>query len=630
MLDLLRRKAQSPYIQMTILVVIIVFVFWGVGTNRSSGPNTVATVNDEPITYQEYQKAFDQTVDRYREQFGGTIPRGLLESLGIREQVLNQLVQQALLQQAAGKTGLLVSNQEVQDTIREMESFRQDGIFNLQRYRDILAASRLTTDDFESNIRADILDRKIIRFLSSFAKTTEEELRERFSHEYDRIKVDYVSFAAEDFRDKVTVLDQELEAFYEEQKSKYQTDPQLKLKYITFPFAPSGESSFSQEEIARYYQQNLGKYAIPEQRWARHILIKTVPEDSSDQLAAKRDKLLNILEIAKAGGNFDELAKQYSEDASTAVQGGNLGFFSRGQMVKPFEDAAFTLQKGEVSNIVQTQYGFHIIKVEDIKAGKVTSLAEAEADIKKSLAAEQGKKLAFERATKSYEDIILAGSLEKYAGTAEVPLEETDFFTRKNPPAKLAGKNDLLASAFSLKDGELSSIIESAEMYAILYVAEVREPQQQPLAEVRAQVEKEFIADKAAKMARESAETLLNQAKSGADLGESAREAGQDVETTDFYTRNAPSADGLPGDLARKGFELSARAPYPDEVLSRGQNFYVLHYQEKKPAPEELFAEKRDELASMLLMEKQLKVVGSWVKYMEAKADITTNEKFFQ
>ena len=630
MLDLLRRKAQSPSIQMTILLIIVVFVFWGVGTNRNNGPNTVATVNDEPITYQKYQKAYEQTVDRYREQFGGSIPRGLLESLGIREQVLNQLVQQALLQQAAGKAGILVSNQEVQDTIREMESFRQDGIFNLQQYRDILAASRLTTDDFENNIRADILDRKIINFLSNFAKTTEEELRERFSYEYDRIRVDYVSFAAEDFRSKVTFADEELDAFYQGQKSQYQTDPQVKLKYITFPFTAPGEPSFSQEEIARYYQQNLGKYAIPEQRWARHILIKTGPDDSPDQLAAKREKLLNILEIARAGGNFVELAKQYSEDTATAGQGGNLGFFSRGQMVKPFEDAAFALQKDEISNIVQTRFGFHLVKVEDIKAGKVISPAEAEADIKKSLAAEQGKKLAYERATKSYEDIILAGSLEKYAGTAEIAMEETDFFSQKNPPQKLAGENDLLAAAFSLKGGELSSIIESPEMYTILYVAEVLEPQPQPLAEVRARVEKEFIADKAAKMAREAAETLLKQAKSGADFGEAAKEAGQDVKTTDFYTRNAQSADGLPGELTRKGFELSTKAPYPDEVLSQGQNFYILHYQEKTPAPEELFAEKREELASLLLMEKQLKVVGSWVKHMEAKADITTNEKFFQ
>lgn len=632
MLDLLRRKAQSPYIQATILVIVIVFVFWGVGTYKGNEPNTVATVNDAPITYQQYQQTFEQTVARYRDQFGGSIPSGLLESLGIKEQVLNQLVQKTLLQQAAQKTGLLVSAQEVQDTIKGMESFRQDGIFNLQRYQDILAASRLSATDFEGGIRSDILDQKVLSYLSRFARTSEAELKERFAYEYDQIKVDSVTFTADSFRDKAQYLEEELEAFYAGQKEKYKTDPQIKLKYLAFPFSQTADVnvSFSEEELAQYYQQNIGNYAVPEQRWARHILMKADADDTTEQLAEKRDKLQSILDMARAGASFAELAKQYSEDSTTASQGGNLGFFAKGQMVKPFEDAAFALKKGEVSNIVQTQFGFHLIKMEDIKGGIVTSFAEARQDIIKSLSAEKAKKSVYELANQAYEKIILAGSLEKYAEGGQAQIQETDFFARKSPPKNLAEADALLDAAFALKKGELSSLVEGRGMYTILYVADMKEPQEQPLAAVRAQVEKEFLAERARKLARQAAETLLGQVKGGTDFSVAAKEANLEIKTTDFFARNAQSANGLPMAIAQKGFQLSAKAPYPAEVLEDGSHFHVLRYNDKKPAEQELYDKKRAEINSLLLMEKQMKVIGAWVKYLEDKADVTTNDKLLQ
>lgn len=633
MLDLLRRKAQSPYIQATILIIVIVFVFWGVGSYKGDGPNTVATVNDTAITYQQYQKSFEQTMARYREQFGGSIPSGLLESLGIKKQVLDQLVQQTLLQQAAQKTGLLVSTQEVQETIKGMDSFRQDGVFNMQRYNDILTASRLSAADFEGGIRSDILDQKVLGYLSRFARTSEAELKERFAYEYDQIKVDYVTFSADTFRNQTQYLEEEIEAFYAGQKEKYKTDPQIKLKYVAIPFsqAKAENVSFSEEEIAQYYQRNIANYAIPEQRWARHILIKAGPEDSQEKLTEKRDKLQSIFDMARAGASFAELAKQYSEDSTTAKQGGNLGFFAQGQMVKPFEDAAFALKKGEVSTIVQTQFGFHLIKVEDIKAGNVTPFAEARQDIVKSLSTEKAKKSIYELANQAYEQIILAGSLEKYAeGGTQNQIQETDFFTRKSPPKNLAEADALLDAAFTLKKGELSSLVEGRDMYAILYVADMKEPQEQPLSAVRAPVEKEFLAERAKKLAQTAAESFLGQVKGGADFSATAKEGNLEIKTTDFYDRNSQSAKELSMAIAQKGFQLSAKSPYPGEILEGGTNFYVLRYNDKKPAGQELYEQKRAELNSMLLMEKQMKVVGAWVKYLEEKADVTTNEKLLQ
>ncbi|MGV1100161.1 SurA N-terminal domain-containing protein [Thiovibrio sp. JS02] len=631
MLDFLRRKAQSTTIQVTILLIVLVFIFWGVGTNQNGGPDAIATVNKQSINYEQYQRTYEQTLARYRDQFGGNLPAGLLEALNLKEQVLNQLIQQLVMQQGATESGLIASNEEVRKIIQEMESFRENGVFNLDRYKTLLTSSKMTPAEFENSIRTDLLNNKILTHLAHFARVSDGELRDRFALENDAVKLEFVSFAAGDFKGGVTIAEPELTAFYEKSKAAYQTEPQVKLKYLSILYdqAAAGTPPFGEEQIEQYYTMNSDKFSFPEQRRARHILVKSDEKESPELRAGKRQKLETILALAKAGKDFAQLAKEYSDDLSGS-EGGDLGFFTRGQMVAPFDEAVFAMKEGTLSDIVETPFGFHIIKLEAITPAKVISLAEAREQIIGELQKRQGREVAFTLANQAYEGIIAAGSLDKYATGSHVPAKETDFFSRLNPPREFADNAALLNTAFSLKKGELSSLVETGDGFAVLYVEDVKEPQVPPLAEVRARVERDFVADRAKTLAREAAVTLLATAKKEASLAAGAGKANADLRESGFFSKGTVAASGLPGAVAAQGLKLNAAAPFPETVGENGDTFYVLRFKEIRKASEEEFTRQKAALAEMLKQEKQIQLMGQWLSYLQADAKITTNKKFLQ
>jgi peptidyl-prolyl cis-trans isomerase D len=284
MLDLLRKKAQSPLIQGTILIIALVFIFWGVGTGYRGSRNSVAQVNDESIPYEEFQKAYEQLANRYRNQFGGNLPKELLESLDLEGQALEQLIQRSLLRQGAREMGITVSNSEVQQAVEKMEAFRTNGIFNVEQYRNILTSSGISPTAFEESMRTDLLAAKVLEHLSRFAKLTPLEIEEEFDFDNEEINIEYVSFEAEDFKEKVGTNPEDLMDFYEKHTENYMTDPQVKLDFLTFPYDTDNKPAIADEEVESFYRQNLNRYTIPEQRSARHILIKTSEEDSEETL----------------------------------------------------------------------------------------------------------------------------------------------------------------------------------------------------------------------------------------------------------------------------------------------------------------------------------------------------------
>jgi len=629
MLELFRRKAQSPYLQAIIIVIVLVFIFWGVGTNRGPGRNAVATVNDQAIAYQDYQRAYDHTLTRYRDQFGGVLPEPLKKALNIQQQVLNQLIDRTLLLQGAAKMGLRVSDDEVRKTIQTMGSFQNNGGFDVERYKAILANSRLTPTSFEANIRTDLLTEKVATTIGRFGRVAPDELDKRFTYDYETITIACLTLAAKDFHAKVAVTDQALDDFFAKQNERYKTAPQIKLQYLFFS-TTAGAVPPGTEAIQAYYEQHLDNYFEAEQRRVRHILLRTNPDDSDEKLAATRKRLEDILAQAQAGKDFAALAKKYSEDSS-ASEGGDLGFFGRGQMIPAFETAAFTLDKpGALSNVVQTQFGFHILQLEATKTAHQRPLAEVKAEISAKLRAEQGSALAFKQANDAYEQIILAGSLAKYAETGNVPVQSTDFFTQQAPPADLAGKQALLSAAFSLKKGELSSLIDDHDGYGILYVTDAKEPEVPALATVREQVRADFVAQEAKRLAGEAAQAALDELRQGTPLAEEAKKLGRDIQHPQPFSRNDRSGVTLPGAVVEQALELQAAAPYPEKVIDTGNELYIIRLLEKAAPATELFAAKEKELRQRLLKENQLALVTAWLQSLKNTAEISLNQELLK
>jgi peptidyl-prolyl cis-trans isomerase D len=629
MLELLRRKARSPYLQATIVIIILVFIFWGVGSNNGNVQNSVATVNDDSISFQDYQKEYDRTINTLRDQFGGAIPTSLLDSLNIKQQVLNKLVQGALLRQGGLAAGLYVSDQELGKAIQDMEAFKQNGYFDKQWYKEVLTSSRLSITKFEEGLRNDLLSAKVLDHLSRFVHPSEESIRSHFNSTYQTTQFNYVELPADSFTDKVELTEEKLNSFYEENKLNYQSDPKTKLHYLLFPFDAAKLPTPADAEVEQRYQNTLNRYAVPEKRSARHILFRT--GESAEKNAEQKNRAEELLAQISNGADFAEKAKEFSEDGS-AAKGGDLGFFQHEQMVKPFADAAYSLAEGEVSGIVETQFGYHIIKLDKIDPAHLKPLAEVREQIIAQLQQEAEKVGPFEQANSAYEGIILSGSLAKYIEKAQeqgqnLPLTITDLFTQLDPPKALLTLPEIVNAGFSLKQGELSSILETSKGYAIVYVAETQPPAPLELAAVKEQVEKDFIDQSSQSLAQKTAESLLESLKNGADFAEEAKKLGLELQETPFISKNDFSAATLPGQIIQESFTLSAATIYPKEIASLNNTYYVVGFKDRQDPDETLFEEKREEITDQLVKERHNDLLNAWLENLRRSADITTNEK---
>ncbi|HKJ64499.1 MAG TPA: SurA N-terminal domain-containing protein [Desulfopila sp.] len=629
MLQILRNKAQSIVIQAIVVIIALVFIFWGVGTNLMNNREAAIVVNDEEITFQDYQQAYDRAYENIRAQFGGDIPPGLAENLGIKQQVTNQLVQEALLRQGAAEMGIHVSAEEVRRTLKNMVQFQEDGAFSMEKYTSLLAANGFTPTSFEESIRYDMLAQKARLNIGEFATTvTDYEIKDLYRLEKSEIAVRYVTIETGEYADSVTVDEEKLQEWFAGVEDRYKTAPQVKLRYLDFSYENVGSKiAVDGDSIAQYYWDNIGDFTSQERRKARHILF-AVDENSAEEVhAEKRQKAQEIMEMARQGSDFAELARQYSEGPSKA-QGGELGFFSRGQMVAPFEEAAFRLEQGEISDVVKTDFGYHIIKIEEIIPKSTRSLEEVSEIIKEQLQIEQARPLAFQVANEAYEGIISAGSLDAYLETTPgVDAKITDFFSRNDPPPPFTGDNKFLQAAFSLKQGELSSLVETSQGYAILMAEAIKEPQVPEMSDVRERVEADYKAERANTLAEETAQSLLDKARELEGLRPAAEKGGFTVKHSEYLSKGSTGESGIPPGLIDGAFKLSPSTPLPQEPLQADGSYFVYEFVDKKIPQKELAPEERNRYKNAILQLKQQQILSGWLESQHRQAEVFTHQR---
>ena len=513
MLNILRKRAQSIVIQVVVLVIAIVFVFWGVGTNLGNKRNLLANVNGEEISIVDFQKTYDSTVDNYRVQFGGSIPQGFLEALDLKQQVLNQLIQAVVFRQSGQEMGITVSKVATQDEIKKMDVFKTNGQFDLGLYKTVLSQNRMNPKSFEASLRNDLLTKRVSEAIRGFSVVTDSEVRSRVDFNTEEIKLAYAEVASADFLDKVAIQEDELARWYKENSNNYLSEPRIRLKYLYFDFKDDLDRlDINEDSLKARFERNKDKYVVPEQRRARHILFKVAKTDDARIRADKSKKAEEVLLLARQGQDFSELAKKYSEGPS-GPGGGDLGFFDRGAMVAAFDQAVFQLQPDEISNVVETPFGYHIIKLEEVREQKTRSYDEVKEEIVEEMRLKDGKGFTFKRASQGYEDIIRSGSLEKYNNQHKGIVQETDYFLQSIPPGPPVSEPKLLQKAFSLKKGELSSLIETDTGYAILFVDDILKPEVPELEAVRDSVVNDYKKAKSVDLAREMAVQLLKDSR---------------------------------------------------------------------------------------------------------------------
>ena len=621
MLNILRKKAQSVVIQALVLLIAVVFIFWGVGSNLDNNRNAAAVVNDVEIPFQEFQQSYDRAVDTYRQQLGGQVPAGFFEGIGLKKQVINQLIQSELLRQSAGNIGLAVSREETQRRIQDMPVFQENGQFIMSRYKDVLSQNRLTPTSFEAGLQSDLITGRIVELIGSFADVPPAAVQTWIDFAKTELKLAYISFKSSDYLDKVDVEADQLASWYEKKQQEYVTDPQIELQYLYFPFAADMDQvTLDEEHLTQFYNDNIDSYTVREKRRARHILFKVSDTDSAEVKDEKRQEAERVLQLLRDGGDFATLAREYSEGPSKDA-GGELGFFERGAMVPSFEAAVFSMEPGDLSDLVETPFGYHLILVEDVQPAVTKSLKDVRAEIEGQLKGQRVRGITFQNVSKAYEDIIRAGSLEKYVEQGGDAVETTDFFTRKLPPKSLAKAGALLDVVFGLSKGELSSLVEVEDGYAIGYVKDIKNPEVPPLASVIDQVTDDFKHEQSIALARSAAETALAKAfeTNRLVLDGKGKESG--------YLKRGGGDGDLPPQVVQAAFSLKGGENVSSEVVVVDDDFYVFEVLESRQDPTPMEAEQKKQLAEQLLTNQQNRLVASWVERLRADAKIWVSDQ---
>jgi peptidyl-prolyl cis-trans isomerase D len=587
-------------------------------------------VDGSPITIEEFRNVYDQILETYRRQFGDRLDDKLIQSLKLKKQALDEIINRRLLLQEAARLDFRVLDKELLAVIQQQPAFQRNGRFDQRVYERILMSNRITPEIFEERQKQELLMEKVQGFYLGGLKVSEGEALNTFKWLNEKVDLDYVVFKPEAYGD-VGVSEEEMQAYFSQHKNVYETPPMVKVQYLRFDFKTfEAAATVSEEDISTYFDLNKQDYATPKKVKARHILFEVKPDAEPEVIERVEKKAQDVLAQAKSGRDFGELARKYSDDPGSRDKGGDLGFFTRDRMLKPFADAAFRMKPGEISDLVKTPFGWHIIKVEEVEEAKEPVLADVSDEIKAKLAKDAGRSMAFDRAEEIYEACYEASSMSDVAKTNGLTLHETEFFSENGPVKGIKEGKEFAATAFALPEDGVSEPLELSDGYYVLQPV-AKEPATVPALEsIKEMVKKDLIQAKKKDRAREDAEELLNALKGGASFQEATAGRKLTTKMTGFFGRSGEIPEiGFERDILEAAFLLSSSKPFPDSVLRGKQGYYVIHLKGRQEADLKEFEDKKAEITSNLLRQKRQKTLKQLLDWLRSKSEIVPPEEGF-
>lgn len=626
MLSLMRKHAGTWMIKVILGAIVVVFVFWGVGSYTSRQSGRVAKVNGTIITRDDYRESYNNLIEQVRQSFGNNLNEELIQVLQLRKRALDQLVDKALMLQAAEKLKLTVSDAELTDFIRNIDAFQTAGVFDSSRYLNTLNRNRLTPEAFEIQQRQALIINKLQALITGGIKVSDLEVRQW--HIWNNTEVDIDYFLLEPQRYKgIQPADEEIGNYFDQHKDAYKTDATIKVRYLNFkPEDYAAGVTLSEDDVQDYYESNLDEFNIPKTVEARHILIKVDQNAQAEQDESARKRAEEIFKLAKEGQDFAGLARKYSEDPAKA-NGGYLGAFRRQEMVKPFSDRAFSMNAGDISEPVRTTFGWHIIKVEKVNPAKTLALDEAEADIRKKLIADRSKNMAYDEAEAVFDATFENQSLDAIAAERNLKIQTTEFFAQKNPPKTIKDPARFAAAAFNLPANELSAVQDFGDGYYLLEVVDKMEPQIPELKNVKERVKNDLIKEKQDQRARDEANMLLAELKNGQAVAGVSEKFKIPVKQTGFFKRyGSIPGIGAESDIARIAFKLSDKNKLPEEVVKTQKGYFVISFRSRQEPSPEGFEKEKSAISDQLLQQKTIKAFDAWITRLRSESEISIEE----
>jgi peptidyl-prolyl cis-trans isomerase D len=620
MLKWLRRSTRSWFIYLAIGAIVVVFIFWGVGSYKASRSQEAAEVNGTIIPMTEFNRQYTELVKRYQERTGGEVTPEMIKSLRLKEMALSQLVEEALLLQAAPRLGLEVTNAELRHQIESYPFFQQDGKFDKKRYDWLLSRHHLSPQGFEAQERRQLLLRKVIAAVTSFAKVSDPELQELFRMAKEEADVNYLAVSPENFLARQNPSDEAVARYYQENEAEFRLPDRARVSYLIFRTKDYlNRVKLSPTAVEDYLKEHQDEYTRPRVIRAQQILLTLPPKATDAERRQAAQKAQELLGKARAGEDFAGLARAHSQDTASRDKGGDLGLVQRGQNPPEWDKVAFALKPGTMG-LAATSKGIYLIKLEEIK--EMERLPDAANQVESRLKGEKARQLAKDAAQQAREELS-RGSLAQVAQKLGVTPQETPLFALSGAVPGLGMQPAFNQAALHLKPQEISKVVELPEGFAILKGVEHQASHLPPLAQIKDQVKAALSKQLARKQAEQEAGRLLGELRQGKPLAQVAAAAGLAVKDSGFFTRFQGFLGQQQADsLTSAAFQLSRQHPYPEKPLWWQNQYYLLAFKARREPGPQAFHQELDQMRAQFLNQKQQLIFASWLDGERRRAKI--------
>jgi peptidyl-prolyl cis-trans isomerase D len=577
MLHFIREQVQGWIAWAIVILLIIPFALWGINEYfDTGGPLVAATVNGEKISQRVYQQAYYAQRNRLQEMLGDQYDPGMYDAR-IKQQALDDLIDRELLYQVADDAGYRISESTVIETIKSIDGFKEAGQFSNDLYVKQLGAQGESPAGFEQRLARSILTQQLYTGITGSELVTDAQIDATMRLQDQTRDISHLTLVATNHKDENDASDEALKQYYESNLPKYMTEEQVSIEYVELSVNKLvTDVEVTDEELKKYYDDRANQYKVSAERRTRHILVSVEQDADEKTIEAARIKATDLHAKIVAGSDFEKLAEEFSDDPGSAKLGGDIGYFGKGTLDPNYEKAMYNLNKGEVSEPVLSSFGFHIIKLDAIRAEKTKSFAEAKEGIKKEYQRDVADKKFFELSEKltnlAYE---VSSTLDDAAGAVGLPVKTTELFGRRGGGNGIAANPRVAAAAFSddvLRQGYNSEAIEIGENHiVVLRVKDHKEKAQQTLDEVKKNVTNQLLMEKARQRVSQLGDDVVRRLKNGEPMQAIAAELKLKEKNSGALKRTDRSINAM---IVNKAFQLgkteAAKTSYGNVILPSG------------------------------------------------------------
>jgi peptidyl-prolyl cis-trans isomerase D len=598
------------------------FLYFGSDSLRpgNARSNSLASVNGEEIPPARFQRVQRNYLEYYRRTYQRDITPEMAERLGLTQQVINDLIQEALILQRAKREGITVSDDELRLRIQSIPAFQEDGRFSRERYLAQLRQIRIEPSEFETEVRREMLRQKMEAIVKDGIKVSDAEVEQVYSARYERVRADWAFAEAAPLMAQISVSDADAEAYLKAHEALFSRPERRRIQYVLITPTALAQT-VSDGDAEAYYKEHRAEFEKPRRLRAAHVLVRVPPTGGSEAENKSRAKVEEAIRRAKAGEDFGKIAKELSEDTATAAQGGDLGFVGKGEMVPQFEEAVFALKKGEISpQPVRTPFGYHAIKVLDVQEGGLPPFKEIAARIKEKLAAERSERAAQTKADEAR--TALLGAKDFSVEAKKLGLEVKAVTAARGDGLEGIGRDQQLEeSIFGLAVGGVSPVIRTGGGLVIAHVAEQLPAGVPPFADIKDRVVEAVKRERAQTAAEARMKTFAAGVGTGDFLAAARRDKLQAGETPLFSRAEPPKdKDAPPGPVLVATLRTAEGSL--SEPIRTPAGVYIVKTVERRAADPQGFDKVRDQMRTQLLEAKRNEAWARWIKTLYTGAQV--------